>query len=101
MEMIDKVKIALRLKTAAFDTEIEGLIAACKADLRLVGIIMPDEAPPAEGVEPTAGDPLIERAVLLYAKAHFGYLEDSERYKKDYDLLKCRLSLAGGYHALE
>lgn len=101
MELIDKVKTALRLKSPAFDDEIEGLIAACKADLRLVGVIIPDDAPPAEGEEPTAGDPLIERAVILYCKGNFGYIEGGERYVKAYDLLKCSLSLAGDYNALE
>ena len=99
--MLEKVKAALRVKNAAFDGEITGLIAACKADLRLAGIIIPKEKPPAEGEMPTAGDPLIERAVILYAKANFGYAEDSERYQKAYDLQKCSLSLAGDYNALE
>lgn len=99
--MLNKVKAALRVKTAAFDGEVEGLIAACKADLRLVGVVIPEVKPPAEGEIPTAGDPLIERAVILYAKANFGYAEDSERYQKAYDLLKCSLSLAGDYNALE
>lgn len=100
--MLDKVKAALRVKTPAFNGEIEGLIAACKADLRLVGIKVPEDAePPADGEPPAAGDPLIERAIILYAKANFGYSEDSEKYQKAYDLLKCSLCLAGDYNALE
>lgn len=100
--MLDKVKAALRVKTTAFDGEIEDLIAACKADLRLVGIVIPDEAePPAEGEPPTVGDPLIARAIILYAKANFGYSDDAEKYQRAYDLLKCSLSLAGDYNALE
>lgn len=39
--MLDKVKNALRVKTAAFDDEIQDLIDACKADLRLVGVNVP------------------------------------------------------------
>jgi len=98
--MLDKVKNALRVKTAAFDDEVQGLIDACKADLRLVGVNVPEETPPAEGEAPAAGDPLITRAIILYAKAHFGYSDDSEKYKKLYDDLKCALSLAGDYHAV-
>lgn len=98
--MLDKVKNALRVKTAAFDDEVQGLIDACKADLRLVGVNVPEEKPPAEGELPSAGDPLITRAIILYAKANFGYSEDSEKYKQAYDYLKCSLSLAGDYHAL-
>jgi hypothetical protein len=98
--MLDKVKAALRVKTTAFDVEIEGLIAACKADLRLVGINVPEDLLPADGEIPTAGDPLLERAVILYAKANFGYSDDSEKYQNAYDLLKCSLSLAGDYNAV-
>lgn len=97
--MLDKVKNALRVKTAAFDDEIQDLIDACKADLRLVGVNVPEDTP-AEGKEATAGDPLITRAIVLYAKANFGYSEDSEKYRTAYDYLKCSLSLAGDYHAL-
>ena len=42
--MLDKVKNALRVKTAAFDDEIQDLIDACKADLRLVGVNVPETA---------------------------------------------------------
>lgn len=99
--MLNKVKNALRVKTSAFDEEIEGLIDACKADLRLVGVNVPEDKAPAEGEKPAAGDPLIERAVLLYAKANFGFNADSEKYQKAYDLLKCALSLAGDYIDVE
>lgn len=97
--MLDKVKNALRVKTAAFDDEIQDLIDACRADLRLVGVNVPEDTP-AEGKAATAGDPLITRAIVLYAKANFGYSEDSEKYRAAYDYLKCFLSLAGDYHAL-
>lgn len=97
--MLDKVKNALRVKTAAFDDEIQDLIDACKADLRLVGVNVPEDTP-AEGKEAAAGDTLITRAIVLYAKANFGYSEDSEKYRAAYDYLKCSLSLAGDYHAL-
>lgn len=97
--MLDKVKNALRVKTAAFDDEIQDLIDACKADLRLVGVNVPEDTP-AEGKEAAASDHLITRAIVLYAKANFGYSEDSEKYRAAYDYLKCSLSLAGDYHAL-
>ena len=93
--MLNKVKLALRVTASAFVEEITDLIAAAKADLRLVGINVPEseEGSPAEAV----GDPLIERAIILYAKAEFGYSgDDRERYRAAYDYLKCALSLAGG-----
>ena len=95
--MLEKTKTALRLRNKAFDDEIEGLIAAAKADLRLVGIVLPEDRPPEGGEENRENDPLIERAVILYCKGHFGYIEGGERFIKAYDLLKCSLSLAGDY----
>ncbi len=99
--MLEKVKNALRVKSNAFDDEILGIIAAAQADLRLVGVAVPSEGKPAEGDTPTAGDPLITRAIILYAKANFGYSDESEKYQRAYDHLKCALSLAGEYIALE
>lgn len=105
--ILEKVKAALRVKTAAFDEEIAGVIAACEADIRLVGITVLTLPPlePAGDIEEADNtepiyDPLIERAIILYSKANFGYSEESEKYQKAYDLLKCSLSLAGDYHAL-
>ena len=86
--MLEDVKLALRITTAHFDSEIGTLIAACKLDLQLAGVMVIDES-----------YPLIVRAVTLYAKANFGYDNpDSEKFQKSYDLLKCSLSLAGDYN---
>lgn len=92
--MIDKVKLALRLTGNAYDDEVNDLIDAAIADLRLVGIVIPDNE---EGSPDVSGDPLLVRAVVLYAKAEFGYDADAERYRKAYDYLKCALSLSGDY----
>ena len=45
----------------------------------------------------TLGDPLLDRAVVLYAKAEFGFNDDAERYRNAYDYLKCALSLTDDY----
>ena len=108
MALLDTVKAALRRKTTAFDGEIQGLINACLKDLKIAGVECLNQQP-AEGETPlttdqlTAGDPLLERAVILYAKANFGYDEkdDCERFQRAYDALKCSLCLAGDYHTLE
>lgn len=91
--MLDKVKLALRISGSAFDDEVTDLINAAIADLRLVGIIVPENA----GSPEETGDPLISRAIVLYAKAEFGFNDDAEKYRKAYDHLKCALSLAGDY----
>ena len=65
--MLDKVKAALRVKTTAFDDEVQGLIDACKADLRLVGVNVPEDQPPAEG-EPPSRAILLSRGRLSYTQ---------------------------------
>lgn len=75
--MLDKVKLALRLSGTALDGEVSDLINAAIADLRLVGINIPAEAGSSSK---TLGDPLLDRAVVLYAKAEFGFNDDAERY---------------------
>lgn len=42
--MLDKVKLALRKTAAVFNDEIEDYIASGIADLRLVGINVPENA---------------------------------------------------------
>lgn len=42
--MLDKVKLALRKTAAVFDDEIEDYITSGIADLRLVGINVPENA---------------------------------------------------------
>lgn len=83
--MIDKVKTALRIKSAAFDEEINDLIAAALRDLRLAG------------VEGGVRDPLIRRAVITYCRVHFGQPDDYDRLKASYDEQKAQLQMATGY----
>lgn len=90
MALIDSVKTALRITTAAFDGEISDLIAAARQDLVLSGVL-PAKADSDE-------DPLIKRALSVYVKAHFGYDNpDHERLLASYDMLKSHLTLAGDY----
>jgi len=87
--LLNDVKTALRVKNTSFDfTEIIPIIEACKVDLRLAGVNIIEET-----------DPLIQRAVVLYAKANFGSNPDSEKYQKSYEMIKCSLALAGDYNA--
>ena len=87
--MLDKVKNALRVKTNVFDIEISNLIEACQAAMSLAKI------------RESTSDPLIVRAIILYAKANFGYDSNAERYREVYKDLKCMLSLAEKYQRPE
>lgn len=84
--MLDKVKLALRITTAAFDSEINDLIAAALADLGLAGVTTLIET-----------DPLVIRAVTTYCRASFGQPDDYDRLKASYDEQKAQLMMATGY----
>jgi hypothetical protein len=87
MALIDDVKLALRITSADFDGEVQGLINAALDDLRLSGVVNPLET-----------DSLIRRAVITYCKAHFGYDNpEAERFSRSYDMLKMHLTLSAEY----
>jgi hypothetical protein len=84
--MLAQVKLALRITDDAFDDEVNDIIKACLADLKLIGVTRFKK-----------GDSLILRAVVLCAKAHFGFNDDSEKYKMSYEAMRISLGLAGDY----
>lgn len=84
--MLDKVKLALRISTYAFDEEVKDLINAAEADLEIAGITNIDES-----------DPLIIRAVITYCKANFGESDQYDRLKVAYDEQKAQLATRTGY----
>lgn len=86
--MLAKVKIALRLTTNAYDTDIQGLIDAAMLDLGIAGVVLPSTL-----------DAVCERAVITYCKLHFLGLSENEwdRLKSSYDEQKAQLSTATGY----
>lgn len=86
--MLESIKLALRIKSSAFDTEIADLIESAKVDLKISGIVKVDEI-----------DPLIQQAIKTYCKANFGLdNKDSDKYQASYDSLKQHLSLCGDYN---
>lgn len=83
--MLDKVKLALRIKNSAFDPELQLLIDAAMLDLGIAG------------VEPEVNDALVQRAVITYVKANFGEPVNYDRLAKIYDEQKAQLRMATGY----
>lgn len=88
--MLSKVKLALRITTDAFDSELNDLISACLLDLQLAGVIVPTVMD---------SDALVVRAVVTYCRYSFGSPDDTEyrRLKESYDEQKSQLSMATGY----
>lgn len=85
--MLDKVKLALRITTDAFDSEITDLIAAACADLGVVGV----EA------DSTTTDALLTRAIITYCRLHFGSPDDYDRLRDSYAEQKAQLITCTGY----
>ena len=84
--MLEAVKLALRITTDAFDSELRDLIAAALGDLGVAGV-----------TEQSTDDMLIRRAVITYVKMHFGEPDEYERLKASYDEQKGQLQTATGY----
>lgn len=83
---LDKVKMALRITTTAYDDELVDLIEAAKLDLGIAGVVLPAEL-----------DEICDRAIITYCKVHFGLSEDADRLKRSYDEQKAQLVTATGY----
>jgi len=88
--MLERVKLALRIKNNKLDTDIQDLIDACKVDLSIGGVEIVNET-----------DPITAQAIKLYCKGHFGYDENSQKIVEAYEKLKQSMALCGDYKAVE
>ena len=86
--MLEKVKLALRIKHNRLDEEILDLIDSAKVKLRIKGVVRIDET-----------DPLIVQAVKLYCKAEMDLYEKAEDYRMSFESLVMSLALSGEYNA--
>lgn len=85
--MLNKVKMALRITTNAYDAELEDLINAACADLGVVGV----------DASSSTGDSLLTMAIITYTRMRFGQPDDYERLKASYDEQKAQLISCTGY----
>lgn len=88
--MLEKVKLALRITTNAFDSELTDLIDAAKVDLGIAGVVVPVTTE-------TPLDVIIQKAIITYCKLNFGEPDEYDRLKRSYDEQKAQLSMATGY----
>ena len=86
MVTLDAVKLAMRVVTTEFDTEIQTLIEAAKKDMGIAGVAIP-----------SADEPIVNRAIITYCKTNFGEPDEYDRLKASYDEQKAQLSMATGY----
>lgn len=87
MALLDDVKLALRVTTNAYDTELNGLIESAKLDLGIAG------------VKTTSLDDIVTTAIKTYCKLNFGTPNPTtyDYLKKSYDEQKAQMSNATGY----
>lgn len=91
MAILDDAKVVLRISATntSYNTEINDLISAAIADLKLSGLT-------AQSAVDT--NTLVKRAILTYVKANYGFDNpDSEKLMQAYDMLKSHLSMSYEY----
>ncbi len=86
MALIDDVKVACRITSTTFDSELNMLIDSAKLDLGIAGVELPDTL-----------DSICNIAIITYCKLHFGNPDNYEQLKASYDEQKSQLSMSTGY----
>ena len=94
MALLDKVKVACRVTSTAYDDELTDLISAAFADIGITDV-------KSELLTESGILPLIQRAVITYCKMNFGYVQLEEhqynRLKESYDEQKAQLLMSTPY----
>lgn len=86
MALIDTCKMAMRVTTSAYDTEIQEYINSAMLDLGIAGVEVPQTT-----------DALINKAIMTYVRMSFGSPADYDKLKASYDEQKAQLQNATGY----
>lgn len=92
-DLLTKIKLALRIKTDAFDDELTDLANQCIADMGFAGI---DTS--IIGAD-YLSNPAVVMAVITFCKFNFGKLDSNEydRLKASYDEQKRQMSMSTGF----
>lgn len=85
MALIDNCKMAMRVTTTAYDTEIQAYIEAAMLDLGIAGVETPQD------------DALVNKAIMTYVRMSFGAPANYDKLKASYDEQKAQLMNATGY----
>lgn len=86
--MLNKIKLALRISTNAFDSEIQNLIDAAILEMNKLGVTASTD---------DTTDPQIVSAVVAYCKWLFGNNEDADRWRDIYHVKLSQLKTMTGY----
>ena len=86
MALLDNCKMAMRVVTTAYDTEIQSYIEAAQLDLGIAGVEVPQ-----------VDDALVNKAIMTYVRMSFGAPANYDKLKASYDEQKAQLMNATGY----
>lgn len=84
--LIAAAKMARRITTNAYDTQIGSLLDAALLDMGVAGVVVPAEL-----------DALVQQAAITYFLMNFGDPANYDRLKRSYDEQKAQLSMCTGY----
>ena len=84
--LIAKAKMANRMTTDYYDSEVGRLLDSAMLDMGVAGVVFPEEI-----------DVLVEQAAITYFLMNFGEPANYDRLKRSYDEQKAQLSTCTGY----
>lgn len=84
--MLAATKLALRIKTDAFDDQLTTLLTSAMLDLGVAGVVIPEQL-----------NVLVQTACITYVRMHFGQPDDYDRLKRSYDEQKAQLATCTGF----
>ena len=85
-ELIQAAKMAKRISTDAYDSQVEFLLNAGLLDLGVAGVEVPEQA-----------GALVNQALITYFLLHFGEPDNYDRLRQSYNEQKAQLATCTGY----
>ena len=85
-QLINAFKMAKRLTSDAYDTQIDRLLDTALLDLGVAGVVIPEQV-----------SYLVEDAQITYALMKFGEPENYDKLKASYDEQKAQLATCTGF----
>lgn len=85
-QLIEAAKLAGRITTNAYDSQIENLLETALLDLGVAGVVIPEEM-----------DGLVRQAAITFFLMRFGDPDNYDKLKASYDEQKAQLVTCTGY----
>lgn len=85
-QLIESAKLAGRITTNAYDSQIEDLLETALLDLGVAGVVIPEDM-----------GGLVRQAAITFFLMRFGDPDNYDRLKASYDEQKAQLATCTGY----